>query len=223
MKLSTVAVALALAVSARAADVPSLTPENYDELTAGKTVFLKFFAPWCGHCKKMAPDWEKLSDEWAGHKVGFIGDVDCTTEGKPLCDAQGVKGFPTLKYGDPAALEDYSGGRSYDDLSKFAKENLKPVCNPSNLDLCDADKKKTITELLAKTEEELTAAIAAEEKKIEEAETAFKGEVQKLQDLYQKLSADKDAAIDAVKAAGLGLMKSVVSFKSKSAEKKDEL
>jgi len=46
MKLSTVAVALALAVSARAADVPSLTPENYDELTAGKTVFLKFFAPW---------------------------------------------------------------------------------------------------------------------------------------------------------------------------------
>jgi hypothetical protein len=39
------ALAFAFAATA-AADVPSLTPENYDELTAGKTVFLKFFAPW---------------------------------------------------------------------------------------------------------------------------------------------------------------------------------
>jgi len=37
---------LAFAASASAFDVPSLTPENYDEMTDGKTVFLKFFAPW---------------------------------------------------------------------------------------------------------------------------------------------------------------------------------
>lgn len=171
----------------------------------------------------MAPDWEKLSDEWVGNKIGLIADVDCTTEGKPLCDSHGVKGFPTLKYGDPAALEDYSGGRTYADLAKFATENLKPVCSPSNLDLCDDDKKKTIQELLAKSDAELIASIAEEEKKIEDADAAFKAEVQKLQDTYQKLSSDKDAAVEAVKASGLGLMKSVMSFKSKTADKKDEL
>ena len=179
----------------------------------------------CGHCKKMAPDWEKLATEWDKDKIGFVAHVDCTAEGKPLCDAQGIKGFPTLKWGDPAALSDYNGGRSYSELAKFAKENLKPVCSPANLELCDADKKKSIEEFLAKSHEELLAFVAAEEKKIEEAEAFFKAEVQKLQDAYQKLSADKDAAVEAVKAAGLGLMKSVISFKSKNqpGDKKDEL
>jgi hypothetical protein len=47
MKLSfALALALAFSASCVSADVPSLTPDNYDELTAGKTVFLKFFAPW---------------------------------------------------------------------------------------------------------------------------------------------------------------------------------
>ena len=83
----------------------------------------------CGHCKKMAPDWEKLAEKWSGHAVGLVAEVDCTTEGKPLCDANGVRGFPTLKYGDPAALEDYQGSRTYDDLKKFATDTLKPVCS----------------------------------------------------------------------------------------------
>jgi hypothetical protein len=45
MKLS-LALTLAFAASFSSAEVPSLTPDNFDELTAGKTVFLKFFAPW---------------------------------------------------------------------------------------------------------------------------------------------------------------------------------
>jgi thiol-disulfide isomerase/thioredoxin len=46
MKFPIIAVALALAASVNA-EVPSLTPDNYDEMTDGKTVFIKFFAPWC--------------------------------------------------------------------------------------------------------------------------------------------------------------------------------
>jgi len=83
----------------------------------------------------MAPDWEKLADDWAGHEVGLIAEVDCTTDGKPLCDQNGVKGFPTLKYGDPSALEDYQGGRTFNDLAEFALANsarslkvLPPIC-----------------------------------------------------------------------------------------------
>ena len=170
----------------------------------------------------MAPDWEKLSGDYEGDKSGLIAEVDCTAEGKPLCDAEGVRGFPTLKYGDPTNLEDYKGGRSYDDLSKFAKENLKPVCSPSNIDLCDEDKKKTIGDYMKLPKEELAKLIEDAEKEMEAAETWFKDEVQKLQDNYQKLQTEKDAKLAAVKDSGLGLMKSVQSHLKKQ-EGKDEL
>jgi len=214
MKFTT-AIALALATYTSAA-VPSLTPANYESITDGKTVFIKFFAPWCGHCKKMAPDWEKLSDDWASSEVGLIAEVDCTTDGKPLCDQNGVKGFPTLKYGDPMALEDYSGGRSLKDLADFAKENLKPVCSPAKLDLCDADKKEQIEKFMALPADELNGLIDVEEKKIADAEENFNDEVQKLQTKYQDLMAEKDAAAAAVKSSGLGLMKSVKAFAAKN-------
>lgn len=164
----------------------------------------------------MAPDWEKLAAEWEGDAVGLIAEVDCTADGKPLCDANGVKGFPTLKYGDASALDDYQGGRSYDDLSKFAKANLKPVCSPANIDLCDADKKKQIEELMAKSVADLDAAIAAEEKKLDEAEEVFKKAVEGLQATYQKLMEDKEKAVADVKASGLGMMKSVKASKAKA-------
>merc|ERR1719205_334420 len=173
-----------------------LTPENWDAQTNGKSVFIKFFAPWCGHCKRMAPDWEKLADEWAGNEVGLVAEVDCTAEGKPLCDQNGVKGFPTLKYGDPTALEDYSGGRSFKDFSSFAKENLKPVCSPAKLELCDDEKKAQIEKFMALPAAELEAMVAAEEKKIEEAEETFKNEVQKLQEKYQELIAAEEKKIE---------------------------
>ncbi len=169
----------------------------------------------------MAPDWEKLSGEWEGNDVGLVAEVDCTADGKPLCDANGVRGFPTLKYGDPSSLDDYSGGRTYDALSKFATDNLKPICSPSNLDLCDDDKKKQITELMGKSDDELASAIEAEEKKLEAAEENFKNEVEKLQKKYQELMEAKDAELAAVKDSGLGLMKSVKAAKAKAV--KDEL
>jgi len=74
-----------------------------------------------------------------------VADVDCTTEGKALCDKAGVRGYPSIKYGDPEELKDYQGGRSYDDLKKFADENLGPQCGPGpNIDLCPADVKASI-------------------------------------------------------------------------------
>mmetsp|Transcript_3962 Transcript_3962/g.7577 ORF Transcript_3962/g.7577 Transcript_3962/m.7577 type:complete len:218 (+) Transcript_3962:29-682(+) len=211
MMMKKCALLLALASSASAVE---LTPANYDAETAGKSVFLKFFAPWCGHCKKLKPDWDKLMDEFAGSASQLVADVDCTTEGKPLCDEAGVKGFPTLKWGDPSDLQDYQGGRSLDDLKKFATENLKPLCSVKNIDLCDADKKAEIEKYQAMDSAALEAAVAAEEKKLEAAEALFKAEVQKLQDTYTKLSEDKDKTIADVKASGLGLMKSVLKSAS---------
>jgi protein disulfide-isomerase-like protein len=209
-----------LGMSATAAAV-SLTPDNWDSETAGKTVLIKFYAPWCGHCKSMKPDWDKLMDAFAGSATQLVGDVDCTAEGKPLCDAHGIKGFPTIKWGSADDLADYSGGRDFKSLEKFANDNLKPMCSPANIDLCDDDKKAEIVKLQALSAEELTKLIEAEEQKLEDAESNFKAEVQKLQDTYQKLQSDKEETIAAVKASGLGLMKSVAAAKKKDV--KDEL
>jgi len=212
----------ALALMALPAAAIELTPDNFDDATAGKVVFIKMFAPWCGHCKKMKPDWDKLMEEYKDSETQLIADADCTAEAKPICDSNGVRGFPTLKYGDPNDLQDYQGARSYDALKKFIDTELKPTCSPNNLDLCDDDKKKEIESLMGLDDAALEAKIAEEEKKIEEAEVTFKAGVEKLQAEYQKLMTEKEETEAAVKAAGLGLMKSVRVAKSK-ASGSDEL
>jgi hypothetical protein len=147
--------------------------------------------------------------EYDGHKSALVGDVDCTAAGKPLCDSNGVRGFPTIKHGDPSNLEDYKGGRDFNTLKKFADENLKPVCSPVNVDLCDATQKAEIEKLQALSADDLASKITEEEKKLTEAEETFKSSVSELQKTYEKLQKEKEATIAAVKAAGLGLMKSV--------------
>ena len=169
----------------------------------------------------MKPAWDKLVADFEGSKTALVADVDCTAAGKPLCDSNGVQGFPTIKYGDPNALEDYQGGRDYDALKKFADENLKPVCGPSNLDLCDDEKKKEIEELMALSADDLDGKITEGEGKIEAAEKLFKDELEKLQKNYEKLMKDKEATIAEVKASGLGLLKSVKA--AKKAGCKEEL
>merc|ERR1712187_501426 len=213
MNLITTLVFVVALTKKSSASVTQLTPETYDPITDGKTVFIKFFAPWCGHCKKMAPDWGKLSVEWQDSEVGLVAEIDCTASGKPLCDANGVKGFPTIKYGDPSSLEDYSGGRNFEDLSKFAQENLKPMCSPSKIELCDEEKIVEIEKLINMSDKNLKGLIDVEEKKLDKAEDTFKEEVQKLQEKYQQLIMDKDSTITAVKKAGLGLMRAVQSTK----------
>ena len=58
--------------------------------------FVKFFAPWCGHCKRLAPTWEELAGKFADAEGVTIAKVDCTAEGntnKELCDGQDVRYF----------------------------------------------------------------------------------------------------------------------------------
>merc|ERR1711886_3539 len=136
----------------------------------------------------------------------LVADVDCTAAGKPLCDQVGVRGYPTIKHGDPNNLEDYKGGRDFAALEKFAK-GLKPVCSPAKMDLCEPEMKEKILELQKLSAADLDKQI--KEAEIEKAEKFFTDEVDKLQKTYQKLQEDKEATVTAVKDSGLGLMKSV--------------
>jgi len=171
----------------------------------------------------MKPAWDKLMAKFAGHASALVGDVDCTEEGKPLCEANGVQGFPTIKWGDASALEDYEGGRDYDDLETFANENLKPMCSPKNIDLCDADKKAEIEKFQKMSADDLEAEIEKKETESKEAEEFFDAEVAKLQTKYEELEKEKTEKQAAVKASGLSLMKAVKASKSPAADADEDL
>jgi len=123
---SFVAAGLAAVVAASSA-VLDLTPANFDDvvLKSGKPTLVEFFAPWCGHCKTLAPIYEELASafEYAKDKVQ-VAKVDADAE-KSLGKRFGIQGFPTLKWFDGKSDKptDYSGGRDLESLSKFITDN----------------------------------------------------------------------------------------------------
>lgn len=156
----------------------------------------------------MKPSWDRLMEEFKDSKTALVADVDCTVE-EDLCGQNGVEGYPTIKYGTPGELQDYQGGREYDDLLEFAKTNLGPTCGPKNLDLCDEEQKKAITDAQAMSDEDLKAKIKEKEDAVAKAEKDFEDEVNKLQTKYEELSKDKDAKVAEIKKSGLGTLKSI--------------
>mmetsp|Transcript_24722 Transcript_24722/g.38388 ORF Transcript_24722/g.38388 Transcript_24722/m.38388 type:complete len:224 (-) Transcript_24722:177-848(-) len=223
MMIKQLSLLLAL-ISAAAVSAIELTPDTWDAETSGKTVFVKFYAPWCGHCKALKPDWDKLMEEFASSTTQLIADVDCTADGNDaLCTANGVQGFPTLKWGDPEDLQEYQGPRSFDALKEFAQENLKPLCSVKNIDLCDEEKKALIETYMGMSVEDLENAVEEKMVLIDDAEKNFDEEVEKLQQKYESLEKERGEAVAAVKTSGLGLMTSILKSKSAADETKDEL
>ena len=208
---SITAPAILLVCAVAAVGAVELTQENFASLAAGRTTFVKFYATWCGHCRAMKPSWDALMHEYKDDRHVLVGDCDCTGDCKSICEQNGVQGYPTLKWGNPSALEDYDGGRDFDTLKKFAEDNLKPICSPSSLDLCDADKKAEIEKLQALPAADLKQQIKDAEAKIADAESNFKKKVEKLQKKYEQLSKEKDETVKSVKNSGLGLMKAVLA------------
>ncbi|EXJ55701.1 protein disulfide-isomerase tigA [Cladophialophora yegresii CBS 114405] len=120
-------VTLALPLLASASDVVNLIPSNFDTVVfeSGKPALVEFFAPWCGHCKNLAPVYEELATAFAtsGNKV-TIANVDADKH-KDLGKRFGVQGFPTLKWfdGKPGSEpQDYNGGRDLESLTAFVSE-----------------------------------------------------------------------------------------------------
>ena len=104
------------------AEVVPLTTETFKpKIAEGKPVLIKFFAPWCGHCKRLAPTYAEFSDV---AKTEFpeltVAEVDCTTQGD-LCDH--IQGYPTVILYKGEKQTEFEGARTIEALREFIKNN----------------------------------------------------------------------------------------------------
>ncbi|XP_058448049.1 protein disulfide-isomerase A6 homolog [Malaya genurostris] len=107
-------------------DVIELTDSNFDKLVLNSddVWLVEFFAPWCGHCKNLAPHWAKAATELKG-KVK-LGALDATVH-TIKAQQYGVQGYPTIKFfpgglKDRDAAQEYDGGRTASDIVNWAME-----------------------------------------------------------------------------------------------------
>lgn len=126
-------------VSSAVADVIVLTQDNFEkEVGQDRGALIEFYAPWCGHCKKLAPEYETLGESFRKAKSVMIGKVDCDDQ-KDLCGKYDVQGYPTLKWFPKGSLEPkkYEGERSAEAMAAFINTeggtNVKIASVPSNV------------------------------------------------------------------------------------------
>jgi len=108
-----------LIVFVRAEFAISLTSQNFDEeIATADDWLLEFYAPWCGHCQRLAPIYEEVAEKMTGGVK--VAKVNCDVH-KGLCSRFSVKGFPTLMMLHKNTLHPYKGARSFQALTDFAK------------------------------------------------------------------------------------------------------
>ncbi|KAM8947357.1 LOW QUALITY PROTEIN: protein disulfide-isomerase [Pelodytes ibericus] len=112
-------------------DVLVLKKDSFEEaLRDNKYLLVKFYAPWCGHCKAMAPAYEKAAEMLKGESSEIrLGKVDATEEAE-LAQEFGVRGYPTIKFfknGDKTSPKEYSAGREAIDIVNWLKKRTGPA------------------------------------------------------------------------------------------------
>ncbi|KAG8440591.1 hypothetical protein GDO86_006368 [Hymenochirus boettgeri] len=116
----------AAATTAWASDVLELTDDNFESITRQHSILLvEFFAPWCGHCKKLAPEYETAATKLKG--TLSLAKVDCTANSN-TCNKYGVSGYPTLKiFRDGEESGSYDGPRTADGIVSTMKKQAGPA------------------------------------------------------------------------------------------------
>uniref|UniRef100_A0A3Q3X2F3 Protein disulfide-isomerase n=1 Tax=Mola mola TaxID=94237 RepID=A0A3Q3X2F3_MOLML len=117
---------VALAGFTRASDVLDYTDDDFEsKIGDHELILVEFFAPWCGHCKRLAPEYEKAATELKG--LVPLAKVDCTANSN-TCSKYGVSGYPTLKvFRDGEETGGYDGPRTADGIVSYFKKQAGPA------------------------------------------------------------------------------------------------
>ncbi|CAL1594853.1 unnamed protein product [Knipowitschia caucasica] len=116
----------ALSASVLGSDVLDLTDDDFaSRIDDHGLILVEFYAPWCGHCKRLAPEYEAAATRLKG--VVSLAKVDCTANSE-VCGKYGVNGYPTLKiFRDGEESGPYEGPRSADGIVSFLKKQAGPA------------------------------------------------------------------------------------------------
>lgn len=132
--------------SVTADSVVDLTDDDFDsKLNSYDTALVMFYAPWCGHCKRLKPEYEKAAQLLESNDPPVtLAKVDCTEAGKSTCGKFSVQGYPTLKiFKNGEVSSEYNGPREAAGIAKYMRAQV----GPSAKDLLNV---KATEEFLAK-------------------------------------------------------------------------
>uniref|UniRef100_A0A7N0TR13 Protein disulfide-isomerase n=1 Tax=Kalanchoe fedtschenkoi TaxID=63787 RepID=A0A7N0TR13_KALFE len=133
--------------------VLALDHSNFSDVVSKHDfVVVEFYAPWCGHCKKLEPEYEKAAEELSIYEPKVVlAKVDANEEeNRPLASEYDVKGFPTLKIirNGGKSVQDYKGPRDAEGIVEYLKKQSGPasteIKSPEDASNLIADKKVVI-------------------------------------------------------------------------------
>ncbi|KAL0939111.1 protein disulfide isomerase [Colletotrichum truncatum] len=203
---------LAAAAAVSASDVTQLKKDTFkDFIKSNDLVLAEFFAPWCGHCKALAPEYEEAATSLKEKNIKLI-KVDCTEEAD-LCQEYGVEGYPTLKvFRGLDTISPYSGQRKAAAITSYMVKQSLPAVSVLTKD--------TLEEFKTADKVVLVAYIDASDKASNETFTKV---ADKLRDtyLFGGINDAEVAEAEGVKAPAIVLYKSFDEGKATFTEKFD--
>jgi protein disulfide-isomerase len=110
-----------------------LTAESFQKLVTSTQDpwFVKFYAPWCGHCQALAPSWKEMAKEMKD--ILNVGEVNCEVESR-LCEDARVSAFPTMYFFRGGQRVEYTGLRGLGDLLSYTKKAVGPGSSIEDVD-----------------------------------------------------------------------------------------
>jgi len=119
-----------------------LNSENWQEMISEGPILVKFFAPWCGHCKALAPTWKTLASKY--QDIFAVAKLDCTLYSE-ICAKQGIVAYPTIKLYIEGKDYLYKGIRDMKAFANFVENTMLEEMLSS-----DEEKKKVNCKLVNK-------------------------------------------------------------------------